>query len=361
MTCPLWKQGTLGKNWHALVPYPERTPLLGYYDEGDPEVTDWEIKWALEHGIHFFLPCWFRAHDNLGKPVKTVLGHWLHEGLFHSRYGDKMRFAIMWENVNPIGCSVESEHDLLANVLPFWIENYFRRPNYLRDDGKPILFIYRPEALTVTLGGEEKTRHAIAKMRAACERAGLNGLIVFGENHEIYDKAGQDPTRQMADIGLDYDFSYHWPTFTKHMPAGDPPDIQQVLRAQEQCWQDREAGALPYVVTVSMGWDSRPWGSPYSHAMWHLPPPEFKTLCQHAKAYADRQPSGSLANRMILVDNWNEFGEGHYIFPTRQFGFGYLDALREVFATTPTPHKDIVPEDVGLGPYDHLFRASAGQ
>lgn len=24
--------------------YPERTPLMGYYDEEDPAVTDWEIK-----------------------------------------------------------------------------------------------------------------------------------------------------------------------------------------------------------------------------------------------------------------------------------------------------------------------------
>ena len=33
---------------------PIRKPLLGYYDEGKPEVVDWQIKWAVENGITGF-------------------------------------------------------------------------------------------------------------------------------------------------------------------------------------------------------------------------------------------------------------------------------------------------------------------
>jgi hypothetical protein len=35
----------------VLDTFPERGPLLGYYGEGDPSVMDWQIKWAVEHGI----------------------------------------------------------------------------------------------------------------------------------------------------------------------------------------------------------------------------------------------------------------------------------------------------------------------
>jgi len=28
--------------------------VLGWYREGDPELADWQIKWAVEHGITFF-------------------------------------------------------------------------------------------------------------------------------------------------------------------------------------------------------------------------------------------------------------------------------------------------------------------
>ena len=61
-----WKQGT-HFGWQKVEPHPERKPLLGYYDEGDPEVADWEIKWALEHGINYFVYCWYRR--GFGKPV----------------------------------------------------------------------------------------------------------------------------------------------------------------------------------------------------------------------------------------------------------------------------------------------------
>ena len=48
-----WKKGAPGlhNGFDDLHLYPERTPLMGYYDEENPDVCDWEIKWAVEHGI----------------------------------------------------------------------------------------------------------------------------------------------------------------------------------------------------------------------------------------------------------------------------------------------------------------------
>ena len=59
---------------------------------------------------------------------------------------------------------------------------------------------------------------------------------------------------------------------------------------------------------------------------------------------------------MLLLDNWNEWGEGHYIAPYREYGFGYLDAVRRVFSTAPPEHEDLIPEDIGMGPYDTAIR-----
>ena len=48
-----WKKGAPGlhEGFNDLHSFPERTPLMGYYDEENPAVCDWEIKWATEHGI----------------------------------------------------------------------------------------------------------------------------------------------------------------------------------------------------------------------------------------------------------------------------------------------------------------------
>jgi hypothetical protein len=55
---------------------------------------------------------------------------------------------------------------------------------------------------------------------------------------------------------------------------------------------------------------------------------------------------------------WNEFGEGHYIEPTRGNGFSYLDAIRDVFCEGPSDHLDIAPDDVGRGPLDSWYRSA---
>lgn len=340
--CPLWKQGSRGTGWDVIEPYPEREPALSWYDENDPEVTDWEIKWALDHGINFFVYCWYRASQ--GGPVEQFLGHAIHEGLFNARYRDQFKFTIMWENQGRGRSGVASEQDFLENLLPWWIENYFKRPEYLKIDNKPVLFIYRPEYLVDDLGSVENVRSALNKARQACVEAGFDGLILLGE----YRGTDPRPLQLMADEGLDYTFAYCWP-----MPAGRPSG-REAVQAQESYWKKHaEQGIIPEVLTVSMGWDSTPWH--YSSSIWQLTPDEFSEACSRAKAMAGTFPDDSLGSKMILLDNWNEFGEGHYIFPHREHGFGYLDAARKAFTDDP-PHVDLVPEDLGLGPYDSLYR-----
>ncbi|NQT51747.1 glycoside hydrolase family 99-like domain-containing protein, partial [bacterium] len=91
--------------------------------------------------------------------------------------------------------------------------------------------------------------------------------------------------------------------------------------------------------------------------IWKIPPADFETLLRKAKAFAATLPPKQLGRRMLLLDNWNEWGEGHYIAPYREYGFGYLDAVRKVFATADEPHVDLLPEDIGMGPYDTAYKA----
>lgn len=340
--CPLWKQGSRSSGWELIEPYPERKPALGWYDEDDPEVTDWELKWALEHGINYFVYCWYRR--NQGHGVEMFLSHAIHDGLFNSRYGDKFKFTIMWENQFKGHAGVASEEDLLQNLLPFWIEKYFKHPSYLKIDNKPLLFIYRPEFLVDDLGSIANVKSAMEKMRQACRDAGFDGLTILGE----YRGADPRPLQKMVDEGLDYSFAYCW-------PVGGHPDADRAIRTQEEFWTKREQMAvIPDLVTISMGWDSTPWHP--SSSIWRLSPDEFRDLCGRAKAFMDELPADHLGRRLALLDNWNEFGEGHYIAPHRQYGFGYLDAVRDVFTDADPQHVDLVPEDVGLGPYDSRFR-----
>ena len=55
-----------------------------------------------------------------------------------------------------------------------------------------------------------------------------------------------------------------------------------------------------------------------------------------------------------MLANWNEFGEGHFLMPSTLAGFGYLEALREVF-TDGGAHEDAVPAEHQKSRFNVLF------
>ena len=338
--CPLWEEDR-PEMWNNILKHPERTPALGFYAQHHPEVADWETTWAVEHGISFFIYCWYRASQ--GGPVAMRFSSAIHEALFHSRHVDHLRFTIMWENQHRGRAGVADEADLMDNLLPFWIENYFKHPSYLKIDNRPVLFIYRPEFLVDDLGGVAQVAAALDKMRQACRREGFDGLILLGEYR------GLDPRhlQRMKDLGLDYTFAYVW-------PIPNNPTPQQAIDAQmNYLRKTQELSILPQVVTVSQAWSG--WHDEGS--IWKIPPAEFATLLREAKQFIAHQiPSDQLGHRMLLLDNWNEWGEGHYIAPYREHGFGYLDAVHQVFSRSEHRPRQLIPEDLGLGPYDRAYR-----
>jgi hypothetical protein len=353
--CPLWNDG---QRWTEIEPFPDREPLLGWYDEGDPEVTDWEITWALDHGISFFLVCWYRETGSVSEPaVRPGLDHWIRDGLPRSRFRDQFKFAIMWENANQSYHAPTSEDDFLNKLVPFWIETYFRRPDYLLVDGKPVFSIYNQDRFVQELGGEEKAAAAIEQLRLACVRAGFKGIHLLGQYCWGQPAELAKQASRIQRLGLDASWAYHWPTFTGAFAGNPRPTGEQAIAAQERLWRMQPR---PHLLTLSMGWDEAPWQFRYSKAQWRLTPAEFKILAGKAKALLDERTGDGLDRRIVLLDNWNEFGEGHYILPTREHRFGYLDSIRAVFAPDAPAHHDTTPAEIGLGPYDGAHRAWLG-
>jgi hypothetical protein len=113
-----------------------------------------------------------------------------------------------------------------------------------------------------------------------------------------------------------------------------------------------EQGSLPLLLPLCGGWDSRPWHGENHLVRFGRTPELFERHLRDARRLLDAQPPNPRALKMVLVEAWNEWGEGSYIEPHKEFGFGYLDATRTVFTDAAGPHTDVTPADVGLGPYD---------
>jgi hypothetical protein len=325
------------ERWQPIQKFPERRPVLGWYREGDPEVADWQIKWAVEHGITFF------AYDWYWNRGQRHLEHGLHDGYFQARYRHLLKFCLLWANHNPPGTS--SLNDCLA-VTRFWIENYFRRPEHLTFDGKPVVIIYQPERLTEDLGSPN-VRLALDAMREACRRAGWKGLFITA----CVGDAGL--ARTAAREGYDAITAYTWPRAGMVGDSQYAP-FETLVPAYRRKWENLLAESpIPQApLLVCGGWDSRPWHGEQALVRFGRTPELFRQHLRDAKRFLENASARSPLPPMVLVEAWNEWGEGSYIEPHQQFGFGYLDAIREVFTDAPKAHPETTPADVGLGPYD---------
>ncbi|MCD9024926.1 stalk domain-containing protein [Cohnella silvisoli] len=322
-SCSLWREGT-HYGWDRINPYPNRVPLLGYYDEGNPEVADWEIKWMAEHGVGFQQYCWFRPTGGEGNPIKDpYLAEGLHDGFFNAKYSDLLDFTIMWEN----GASFAKDSaDFRNNLVPYWIEYYFKDDRYLKIDNKPVISIYSLSGLKRDFGNSlTAVKEELDYLRSAAIQAGFDGAIILSSYKGTY----QQEMLDMSAAGFDAIYAYDWGLF------GGNPGV-----AQSKMEQQRDADAIDLVATLSMGKDLLPWGGLKGY---FATPEQFKSLALWTKDdFIPSLPTGSLGKRVVMLDNWNEFGEGHFIMPTDLERFGYLDAIRDVFAEEG-PHVDASP------------------
>ena len=89
--------------------------------------------------------------------------------------------------------------------------------------------------------------------------------------------------------------------------------------------------SLPYFPHVSIGWDNNArYNGRYTDVMEGPTPELFEKALIYAKHYLDTHPDQP---KLITVNSWNEWTEGSYLQPDNLFGYGYLEALKNVFGS----------------------------
>lgn len=351
-----WMKGAPGlhNGFDDLHAFPERTPLMGYYDEENPTVCDFEIKWALEHGINCFIHCWYRKKEHAGKPIRVEelrCVHGLHDALFHAKFGDQMKFAIMYEN--SLRWAGTDARDLAENLMPFWTEQYFSRENYLKIDGKPVLFVCNPFRLQQDLGSIEAHRAALDACRAYAKEKGLGGLWIAACLWD-YNDVQADVYRSMTERGYDFHFGYN----AGYSPAQSYPTEEEIMEGQCGMLQKRLApDPMRHVPIVSCFRDATPrttkaWmdlGFKFDReTIYYLSPEGFRETIRRMKEIADALPEGAWGKKIFMIDNWNEWDEGHYVAPSHEHGFRYLQAVREELTARDNLPDYRTPTDLGI-------------
>ncbi len=340
----LWGEGT--GEWEVIKQgdprfeghYQPKQPLWGYEPDNDPAVVERWIDAAVSHGVNTFVYDWYWFMN--GPYLESALN----DGFLKARNRDKMNFYIMWANhtvaKNYWNCRRYGDDDsILFSPVVDWndfrkivsriINQYFVQPNYLKFDNCPVMAIFDYDQLVKSFGSIEETAKALDYFRNEAVMAGFDGIhfqMNPGGGYRLSDEKIRKLTGLVDGLGINSIAFYN-------MGGFDPDYLRHGAEAIGIRNQWDDAFDIPVFPTVSIGWDDTPRFPAKGAAdvtRFHNTPVSFGSYLEVAKDYADAHPEQP---KMVFVNAWNEWIEGSYLLPDRLNGFGYLEAVRDVFIT----------------------------
>lgn len=319
-----------------------RKPLWGYGNEADPVVMEKQIDAAADHGVKVFIYDWY-WYDN-----RPFLEHCLNNGYLKARNNHRVKFYLMWANHDAnytwdkrlahanLGTAIwraavnRSQFEEIARRL---IGKYFAHPSYYTIDGCPVFQIYDLKSLVSGLGGIEPTVNALAWFRSQAVAAGLPGLHLqltsWGADRlnmsGVDGGAATTVAEEVKRFGFDSVTNYQFCHFTNI-----DRDYAEIMADVQHEWDRMDRTfSVPYFPHVSIGWDNNPRFQTFRPGVVkENTPVAVEKAFRMARAYVDAHPGQP---PLITINSWNEWTETSYLQPDDLHGYGYLDAVRNVF------------------------------
>jgi len=329
-----------------------KVPVWGYTDESRPEAMEQKIAAAAAHGVDAFIFDWYYYDDG------PYLEGALDKGFLQATNNARIKFALMWANHDWYDIQGYNPADKIRLLYPgkvkpeTWdticdmaISKYFKHPSYWKIDGQPYFSIYEMGLFLDSFGSVESARAALDKFRGKVRAAGFPGLhanaILWGRPNLPGGKTPADWPKLCRDLGLDSLTGYTW----VHHGALDYTTfpVSDYVKGREtylRFWADAAAKyPIPYFPNAMIAWDNSPraaaaadWSKPGAHVVNPVvvgnTPRAFRESLEIIKA---RLLAASTQPKVITINAWNEWPEGSCLEPEKEYGYGYLEAVKAVF------------------------------
>lgn len=320
-----WTNVTRAKPLFEHHRQPRLPADLGFYDLRLPEVRERQAALAREYGVSAFCYYyyWFDGQRVLHRPLDEVLA---------SGKPD-FPFMICWAN-EPWSRNWDGGNREVLMPQTYgagWVEKFatdiapvLRDPRYFRFHGKPILLIYRflhiPDRLA-----------AVRKLRAKLRQLGV-GDVYLCLNRTFIEEGATYPDNP-RDFGVDHyvDFPPHRvPSIKVHdqlnglVPhfEGKVFDYETVVQIMGALRAENPTNTHPAVMA---GWDNTARRLSRANAFHGATPAKLRRWLRQLVVHQQNAPSRT--GELVFINAWNEWAEGTYLEPDRDFGRGWLEAV----------------------------------
>ena len=334
--------------------YQPRLPAdLGFYDLRIPEVREAQAELARNAGIEGFCyyHYWFAGKRLLERPFNEVVA---------SGKPD-FPFCLCWANQTWSGVwHGAPSRILMEQTYPGpqdWKDHFaalrdaFLDKRYLRVDGRPIFVIFRPNelpnvgafihewqrlAIESGLPGIHFVAHLFHYESAWDHRSrGFDGSVIVNHLNVLRWSA-----RKFL-VGTNHGAPAHLSAEKKGFDSGGElrewlwRRVRSSVGEFSNVWLYRHA--IPYLVeacseqpnvypSVIPNWDNTARSGARGFVLHGSTPDLFRAHLREGVKQVKSRPE---SQRLVFIKSWNEWAEGNYLEPDRQFGLDYLRVVQE--------------------------------
>lgn len=303
--------------------YQQHTPStdLGFYDLSDLTVLEKQASMLARAGMHglIFYHYWFNGKLILEGPAKSLLANpriainfcfcWANENWTRTWDGNEKEVLLSQDY------SYDDAVRFIRYLIPFFLDN-----RYIKIDGRPVLFIYRPASIP-------SIQQYVDAWQQECLDAGLAAPYLVSTltrgatdpRDYKFDAAVERPLHDWTD-GKVQDRSSELNVHSGFV--GSILDYSEVADYYKNQDSNKEFEYFRSLVPV--------WDNTARYQERGLLLHNFSLAAFHAwltDLIADAERRLPIDRRIIVVNAWNEWAEGAHLEPDLRYGYGYLNTV----------------------------------
>lgn len=300
---------------------------VGYYDLTNLESLKRQIYLAKHYGIYGF--CihyyWFSGVKLMEKPLELLLKHkeldipfcldWATEN-WTALWDGRNREIMLEQKLND-----GDEQHFMEDILPYMMDS-----RYIKIDGKPVLVIYR-----INMFEKTRVKRLLHNFRIYAQKSGFPDLYIMLSNSL---GLRDDVTEWGADALVEYQPQAVWNMMEKYRPEGylNPyfrGSIFDSLPVIEEEKYMVEYNNKKFFRSALTSWDNT--ARKAVSGAWILQGLNPKTFKKWLKDIViESKKIHSAEEDIVFVNSWNEWAEGSHLEPDMKYGYGYLQAVKDV-------------------------------
>lgn len=312
-------------HYQQHIPHPD----IGYYHLDSPEQLEKQAGLMRKAGVHglIFYHYWFSGRLILENPAQMLLVNpqihipfsfcWANEN-WTRRWDGNEREILLGQDY-----STDDARAFIRYLLPF-----FRDARYIKVEGRPLLFVYRPSSM-------EFCEEYLRVWREECEREGIPAPYVVA----TLTRGATSP----SDYGMDAAVERVLHDWT----GGAVPDIRDELLAygplngsvlDYSAVADHYIGKpldndYPLFRSLVPTWDNTARYGSQAYVLHDFDPRIMQRWFEELIRYSERNLPAD--RRFVVINAWNEWAEGAHLEPDTRFGYAYLNAIGRALCDYP--------------------------